>query len=127
MPLIDQFFMFLVKIRLELFQQDLGCRFNVSQPTISRIIITWANFMYFQLGSIPILPSRDKVDRYMPECFKAVYPSTRVIHGHPRQNDTTNRDMLYVCTKLVLKHYYCISTDETKNLSQMQHIDIVKL
>ena len=79
LPLIDQFFMFLVKIRLGLFQQDLGCRFNVSQPTVSRIIITWANFMYFQLGSIPIWPSRDKVDKYMPECFKAVYPSTRVI------------------------------------------------
>lgn len=79
LPLIDQFFMFLVKIRLGLFQQDLGCRFNVSQSTVSRIIITWANFLYFQLGSLPIWPSRDKVDHYMPDCFKTVYPSTRVI------------------------------------------------
>ena len=79
LPLVDQFFMFLVKIRLGLFHQDLGCRFNVSQSTVSRIIITWANFMYFQLGSIPIWPSREKVDKYMPECFTDLYPTTRVI------------------------------------------------
>ncbi|XP_060595512.1 uncharacterized protein LOC132749670 [Ruditapes philippinarum] len=78
-PLIDQFFMFLVKIRLGLFQQDIACRFNVSQSTVSRIIITWANFMYFQLGSIPIWPSREKVNKFMPDCFKELYPSTRVI------------------------------------------------
>lgn len=78
-PLIDQFFMFLVKIRLGLFQQDIACRFNVSQSTVSRIIITWANFLYFQLGSVPIWPTRDKVNKFMPDCFKELYPSTRVI------------------------------------------------
>ncbi|XP_052224934.1 uncharacterized protein LOC127840563 [Dreissena polymorpha] len=79
MPLIDQFFMFLVKLRLGLFQQDLGVRFGVSQSTVSRIIITWANFLYFQLGSLPIWPSRDQIDMHMPECFKAMYPKTRVV------------------------------------------------
>jgi hypothetical protein len=68
-----------VKIRLGLFQQDLGGRFNVSQSTVSRIIITWANFLYFQLGSIPIWASREKIDKFMPECFKELYPTTRVI------------------------------------------------
>ena len=79
LPLVDQFFMFLVKVRVGLFQQDIGCRFNVSQSTVSRVIITWANFLYFQLGSIPIWPSRDQVNKYMPDCFKELYPTTRVI------------------------------------------------
>lgn len=77
--LIDQFFVFLVKIKLGLFQQDIACRFNVSQSTVSRIVKTWANFMYFQLSLIPIWPSRDKVNTFMPDCFKELCPSTRVI------------------------------------------------
>lgn len=76
---IDQFFMFLIKIRLGLYQQDITVRFGVSQSTVSRIIITWANFIYFQLGSLPIWPIREQVNTHMPECFKAKYPRTRVI------------------------------------------------
>ena len=36
-------------------------------------------FLFFQLGSIPIWPSRNKVDRHMPACFHDMYPSTQVI------------------------------------------------
>ena len=79
LALVDQFFLFLVKVRLDLFQQDIAFRFHVSQSTVSRILITWANFLYFQLGSLPIWPSHMKVERHMPSCFTYVYPSTRVI------------------------------------------------
>ena len=41
--------------------------------------ITWSNFIYFKIGSIPIWPTRKQVDQYMPESFKKAYPSTRCI------------------------------------------------
>jgi len=36
----------------------------------TRIVITWINFMYFKFGHINILPSREVIDRTMPEAFK---------------------------------------------------------
>ena len=50
-----------------------------SIATASRYIITWTNFIYFKLGSIPIWPSRKQVNDTMPESFQQTYPTTRVI------------------------------------------------
>ena len=37
------------------------------------------NFIYFKFGHINIWPSREVIDRTMPEAFKNKYGSTRVI------------------------------------------------
>ena len=79
MLLIDELFLFLCRLRAGLLEQDLAVRFNCSLPTISRKIVTWANFLYFSLGRIPIWLSKETIKRYMPDCFKEVYPNTRVI------------------------------------------------
>lgn len=79
MSLIDELFMFLVRIRLGLLQQDLAHRFNVSESTISRNVVTWANYLYFFLGLQPIWPSKQAVQDHMPSGFKTLYPSTRVV------------------------------------------------
>ncbi|CAH1230754.1 THAP2 [Branchiostoma lanceolatum] len=76
---IDQFFLFLCYCKCGLFEKDLSIRFNVSVPTVSRIIITWANYLYHILGSLPIWPTRAQVNEHMPECFTSMYPQTRVI------------------------------------------------
>ena len=79
MLLIDELFMFLCRLKVGLLEQDLCVRFNCSVSTISRKIVTWANFLYFALGSIPIWLPRDTIQDLMPECFKTLYPRTRVI------------------------------------------------
>jgi hypothetical protein len=79
MLLIDELFMFLCRLKCGLMEQDLAVRFKCHVSTVSRKIITWANFLYFALGSMNIWPSREKVHQHMPNQFKTMYPSTRVI------------------------------------------------
>lgn len=79
LPLIDQFFLFLCRIKVGLFEQDLAVRFNISLSTVSRILLTWSNYLYFVFGSLPLWPTRDLVVKFMPSCFRSVYPNTRVI------------------------------------------------
>ena len=40
------------------------------RPNRSRYIITWTNFLYLSLGSIPIWPSRQQIKESIPETFK---------------------------------------------------------
>ena len=75
----DQFFLFMCRVRLGLFQRDIAHRFSISEATVSRIVVTWANFIYLRLGSIPIWPTKDQVVASMPKSFKLKYPATRVI------------------------------------------------
>ncbi|XP_062585919.1 uncharacterized protein LOC134247604 [Saccostrea cucullata] len=79
LSLIDEFFVFLCRIRQGFPEQDLAVRFCVSQTSISRILITWSNYLYAMLGSLPLWPSRTVVNRNMPESFRLTYPFTRVI------------------------------------------------
>lgn len=56
LPHIDQFFMFLCFVRQGFRGQDLAVRFRVSQATVSRILITWANYLYVLFGTVSIWP-----------------------------------------------------------------------
>ena len=75
----NEFFLVLVRLRLGLFEKDLANRFNISVSTVCRICRTWIRFMYLRFKEIPLWPSKDLVNLYMPKCFKELYPSTRVI------------------------------------------------
>ena len=79
MLLIDELFMFLCRLRVGLLEQDLSIRFNCSVSTVSRKIVTWSNFLYFALSTIPIWLPKSTIRELMPECFKQLYPNTRVI------------------------------------------------
>ena len=46
-------------------------------PIISRYIVTWRNFLYFFLGSIPIWPTREQMNEEVSEIFKRTYRSTQ--------------------------------------------------
>ena len=79
LPPMEEFFLVLVRLRLGLLEDDLAYRFGVSQSTVSRIIITWINFLYLQLKQIPLWSPKALVMSYMPKEFKEKYPSTRVV------------------------------------------------
>ena len=79
LPPLEEFFLVLVRFRLGLFERDLGDRFGISLSTVSRICITWINFLYIKLKEIPMWPKQESVHSCMPACFKQLYPTTRVI------------------------------------------------
>ena len=75
----QEFFLVMCRLRQALPEKHLSFLFGVSQSTVSRIFISWINFMFLRFGTINIWPSRAEVNRLMPEDFKAKYPNTRVI------------------------------------------------
>ena len=78
-PLIDEFVLVLRKLRVGSFDQELADQYNISSSTVSRVIISWLNYLYFVLGSLPLWPSRTKVVEHLPDIFREEYPRTRVI------------------------------------------------
>ena len=77
--LLNEFFLILCRLKLGLSEQDLAFLFQVSQPTVSRIFITWINFLFVKFKEVPSWPSQQTVDKYMPDSFKVLYPTTRCI------------------------------------------------
>ncbi|XP_057299245.1 uncharacterized protein LOC130629884 [Hydractinia symbiolongicarpus] len=71
--------MILVRIRCGLLLEDMAVRFNMSTSHISRILITWTDFLHSQFRMLPIWASKETVQNRMPKCFQKSYPNTRVI------------------------------------------------
>ena len=65
----------LIQLRLGLQVRDLAFSFNIAPSTVSRIYLTWINFLYHELKKLDQWPS----DRDMPFCFKERYPTTQFI------------------------------------------------
>ena len=100
MLLIDELFMFLCRLRVNLFENDLALRFNCHISTVSRKLITWVNYLYMVLGSIPIWLPKSEIQRLMPPMFKTLaYPipstaqaySTRATSTRLRSSQNSSR------------------------------------
>ena len=79
LPLLEQLFLTLVRLRLGLFEFDLANRFGISQSSVSRITATWINLLFHSLKSLECYPPWHIVKKYMPGSFKEQYPNTRLI------------------------------------------------
>jgi len=79
LPLLEQFFLTLVRLHAGAQEVDLLVRFGLSQSSVSRISMTWINLMYHSLKAIYRFPPWHIVKKYMPETFKRHYPNTRII------------------------------------------------
>lgn len=75
----DQLFLTLMKLRLASEDFELATLFDLSEKCISKLLICWINFLYYQLSEIDIWPSRSVVTDTMPQRFKDNFPTTRVI------------------------------------------------
>ena len=76
---LNEFFLTLCRLCLGMKEQDLAYRFGISQSTVSRIVTTWVNFMFYKFREVLIWPSRQVVDYFMPDNFRSMYPQTRCI------------------------------------------------
>lgn len=76
---IEQFMAVMMRLRLGLFVRDVSDRFSISVSTFSCYFTTWINLIHAELEVINDFPSREVVNRTMPDCFLKRYPSTRVI------------------------------------------------
>ena len=75
----EEFFMTLVRLRCGFPLEDMVIRYNISTSHLSRILITWIDFLHSQFRLLPIWATRKIIDDTMPKCFKEEYPTTRVI------------------------------------------------
>ncbi|XP_026177649.1 uncharacterized protein LOC113138963 [Mastacembelus armatus] len=91
---IDEFFLFMTYLSLGLMQKDLAHRFKVHQSAVSRIINTWANFLYCVLGSVGIWLSEETVKAHMPDVFKNYWDTQVVLHCAELRCQTTNSFLL---------------------------------
>lgn len=80
MPKIDQLLLTLMKLKLNLLNDDLACRFNVSRETVSNIFKTWLFALHEILfvGLIGKCPSRNKNKTCMPSSF-STFTNCRMI------------------------------------------------
>ena len=70
LSMFNQFLMVLMKLRLNLTDQDLGYRFGVSQSTVSKNWKKWVNIMYRRLMPLVMWPEREQLYKTMPLTFK---------------------------------------------------------
>ena len=66
----QQFIMTLMKLRLNLFDQDIAYRFEVSQSTVSKNFRKWINAMCIRLKPLVKWPAREQLLKTMPLDFK---------------------------------------------------------
>ena len=76
---MNQLFMTLVKLRLDLKLADLAFRFNISTAVVSRYFTTWICFLYHHLKEVDWMPSVKQVTGTLPSAFREKYPSTYCI------------------------------------------------
>ena len=70
MPFFQQFLITLMKLRLNVCDQDIAYRFGISQSTVSKNFRKWVNIMYLYLKPFIVWPGREEVLKTMPEAFK---------------------------------------------------------
>ena len=76
---LNQFFLLMIKLRLNLKLKDLAFRFGISTSTVSRYITTWICFLYHHLKEINWTPSVEQVQGTLPHSFRKQFPNTFAI------------------------------------------------
>ncbi|CAG2192483.1 unnamed protein product [Mytilus edulis] len=77
---MNELFMTLIRIRQGLLLEDLSYKFGVSKTTVSRVVLTWIQFLYIRLSAFrtKMFPDRSKSRKHLPKSFKK-YKNIRCI------------------------------------------------
>jgi hypothetical protein len=70
---MDEMFILLIKLRLNLLNEDIAYRFGISSATVSRIFHKWLNVMYEKLSVLICWPDRESVRQTLPVVFHTNY------------------------------------------------------
>ena len=79
LSLMDELFLVLIKLRLNLMVEDLATRFQIGTGTVSRIFHKWLSVMYVSLKFLIVWPPRELIEQNMPSFIKSSYPKCRCI------------------------------------------------
>lgn len=81
---IDELFLTLVRLRLNLFQKDLAGRFNISKCRVFEIFSTWIDCMHdcFRLPKLNFTAQPNVMKQHLPAGFKSTHGDvSRIIEG----------------------------------------------
>ncbi|KAI9552648.1 hypothetical protein GHT06_020519 [Daphnia sinensis] len=75
LPPMEQFLLVLMRLRLNLSEQDLAYRFNISQGSVSNYLRIWIDVMFVRLGSVfMVWPTPESLSNSTPTPFKMKFP-----------------------------------------------------
>lgn len=75
----DKLFLTLIRLRRYTTAFELSRMFEISESSVTKVFVTWVNFMFYQWSEIDIWPDKEIVNFYAPLDFKQKFPSTRLI------------------------------------------------
>ena len=68
--IFDQFLITLMKLQLDVGEQDLAYRFGINQSTVSRCISKWVDILFTKLSFLIQWPEQDQLLKTMPADFR---------------------------------------------------------
>ena len=74
----DEMLLTLMKLRLDLLEDDMAFRFNISTSLVSQILSTWIPLLGKELSGLIYWPTREEVKQNYPKCFLK-WPNVRTI------------------------------------------------
>ena len=103
---LNQFFLMMIKLKLNLCNKDLGYRFGISKSLVSRYICTWICFLYQHLKEIDWTQSPQQVSETLPQSLHDKYPITfAIIDGSEILIETSNDLHILSSTWSSYKHH----------------------
>ena len=77
---MNELFLTLTRLRLDLLEEDLHFRFEMPQTTVSEIFITWTDRLHYCLSSFDQIPGLEEgLRNLLPECFKGEFEDIDLI------------------------------------------------
>ena len=93
LPVKDEILLVMMKLCMGLSDIDLGERFNLSQSTVSGILITWINYLYIVLGSLKIWPTCEISFKNAPRDVNEKYRNNIIIIDATENNIQVPRSL----------------------------------